>query len=157
MGWADQKLKQIEKAKEDERLRNEASARLNALQVAEAPRLWDELKSVLKQEISQYNETFPSQLSITELPSESDTSVIMLGSPVAEVMITFHRKVPRIIYEAKITDGPLASRKVGGAGSFVFDVFKGDELWLAHITRGNREGTRDVSEAASILLNFLVA
>lgn len=35
MGWADSKLKHIEKRKEAERLRNEATASLNALQLAE--------------------------------------------------------------------------------------------------------------------------
>ena len=158
MGWADRKLAEIAKKKEDDRLRDEHFAGENAQKLAEAPGLWDRLGDELKQEVARYNEGegIPSRLSVTDVPSEVDTSCKVLTSNDVEVTMTFHRKVPQIIYKVKKSVGPYEMKADADNGIFFFEILKG-EVWLRHKGRGGiNDGSCSVPSAAGILLDLLV-
>jgi hypothetical protein len=156
MGWADRKLKEAAKRKEDERLSNEYLAKQNAQKLAEAPQLWDRLGEVLKREVDVYNEGMPEHLNVKDVASEPDTSRKVLTSRKAEVTLTFHRTVPQISYKVKTSVGPYDVKADADNGTFFFEVLK-DEVWLRHKSRQPmNDGSCDVPSAAGILLDILV-
>jgi hypothetical protein len=72
-------------------------------------------------------------------------------------MLSFDRKVPKIYYELKKSDGPQRGKRTITHGSFAFDVVKEKEVWLAHAnTKGIFDGPYDVESAAGLLLDTLV-
>jgi hypothetical protein len=156
-GWAERKLQDLAKQKEDDRVQQEQIVREHAQTMAEAPELWSQLGDELKQETERYNQAFPGYLSVMDVSAiEPDTSCKVLNGPAGEITLTFHRNVPKISYTLKKSNGPRESATNKPAGSFSIGVRR-DQVWLfSRNSKGISEGACDVPSAAGVLLDLVV-